>query len=143
MPWNKPLTLKNRQPTAKQIAYAKAVLAGNAPKPVSGLANAYAHRTLALANGPREEKIILQALRLGEVGITSIPCEVLCEIGLTLKAQSPLPQATFTIELANGHNGYLPTPANTPRRLRNLDGHLHAGTPCFREDPKSIIGNAG
>ena len=27
------LTLKNRQPTAKQIAYAKAVLAGNAPKP--------------------------------------------------------------------------------------------------------------
>ena len=52
----------------------------------------------------------MQALRLGEVGITSIPCEVLCEIGLTLKAQSPLPQATFTIELANGHNGYLPTP---------------------------------
>ena len=104
------LTLKNRQPTAKQIAYAKAVLAGNAPKPVSGLANAYAHRTLALANGPREEEIILQALRLGEVGITSIPCEVLCEIGLTLKAKSPLPQATFTIELANGHNGYLPTP---------------------------------
>ena len=104
------LTLKNRQPTAKQIAYAKAVLAGTAPKPLSGLANAYAHRTLALANGPREEEIILQALRLGEVGITSIPCEVLCEIGLTLKAKSPLPQATFTIELANGHNGYLPTP---------------------------------
>ncbi|MBI97798.1 MAG: hypothetical protein CMO78_04595, partial [Verrucomicrobiales bacterium] len=104
------LTLKNRQPTAKEIAYAKAVLAGTAPKPLSGLAEAYAHRTLGLANGPREEKIILQALRLGEVGITSIPCEVLCEIGLTLKARSPLPQATFTIELANGHNGYLPTP---------------------------------
>ena len=104
------LTLKNRQPTAKQIAYAKAVLGGTAPEPLSGLANAYAHRTLALANGPREEEIVLQALRLGEVGITSIPCEVLCEIGLTLKAKSPLPQATFTIELANGHNGYLPTP---------------------------------
>ena len=104
------LTLKNRQPTAKQIAYAKTVLAGTAPEPLSGLANSYAHRTLALANGPREEEIVLQALRLGEVGITSIPCEVLCEIGLTLKAKSPLPQATFTIELANGHNGYLPTP---------------------------------
>ncbi len=104
------LTLKNRQPTAKEVAYAEAVLAGTAPKPLSGLAEAYAHRTLGLANGPREEKIILQALRLGEVGITSIPCEVLCEIGLTLKAKSPLPQATFTIELANGHNGYLPTP---------------------------------
>jgi len=104
------LTLKTRQPTAKHIAYAKSVLSDTPPKPISGLANAYAHRTLALANGPREEEIILQALRLGEVGITSIPCEVLCEIGLTLKAKSPLPQATFTIELANGHNGYLPTP---------------------------------
>ncbi len=106
----KELSLKNRQPTQKDIDYAKAVLAGTAPKPLSGLAEAYAHRTLGLARGPREEKIILQALRLGEVGITSIPCEVLCEIGLTLKAKSPLPQATFTIELANGHNGYLPTP---------------------------------
>jgi neutral ceramidase len=104
------LTLKTRQPTAKQIAYAKSVLSDTPPKPISGLANAYAHRTLALANGPREEEIVLQALRLGEVGITSIPCEVLCEIGLTLKAQSPLPQSTFTIELANGHYGYLPTP---------------------------------
>jgi hypothetical protein len=104
------LTLKTRQPTAKHIAYAKSVLSDTPPKPISGLANAYAHRTLALANGPREEEIVLQALRLGEVGITSIPCEVLCEIGLTLKAKSPLPQATFTIELANGHNGYLPTP---------------------------------
>ena len=27
-----------------------------------------------------------------------------------LKANSPLAQSTFTIELANGHNGYLPTP---------------------------------
>ena len=106
----KELTLKNRNPTQKEISYAKAVLAGTAPKPLSGLAEAYAHRTLGLANGPPEERIILQALRLGEVGITSIPCEVLCEIGLTLKAKSPLPQATFTIELANGHNGYLPTP---------------------------------
>ncbi len=104
------LTLKNRQPTAKEIAFAKAVLSDQPPNPLPRLAEAYAHRTLALANGPREEEIVLQALRLGEVGITSIPCEVLCEIGLTLKAKSPLPQATFTIELANGHNGYLPTP---------------------------------
>ena len=80
------------------------------PKPLSGLAEAYAYRTLGLASGSREKKIILQALRLGEVGITSISCEVLCEIGLTLKAKSPLPQASFTMELANGHNGYLPTP---------------------------------
>ena len=127
------LTLKNRQPTAKEVAYAKAVLAGTAPKPQSGLAEAYAHRTLSLANGPREEKIILQALRLGEVGITSIPCEVLCEIGLTLKARSPLPQATFTIELANGHNGYLPTP-----RQHALGGYETWMGTCTLEITASI-----
>ena len=127
------LTLKNRQPTAKEIAYAKAVLAGTAPKPLSGLAEAYAHRTLRLADGPREEKIILQALRLGEVGITSIPCEVLCEIGLTLKARSPLPQATFTIELANGHNGYLPTP-----RQHALGGYETWMGTCTLEITASI-----
>ena len=127
------LTLKNRQPTAKEVAYAKAVLAGTAPKPLSSLAESYAHRTLGLANGPREEKIILQALRLGEVGITSIPCEVLCEIGLTLKARSPLPQATFTIELANGHNGYLPTP-----RQHALGGYETWMGTCTLEITASI-----
>jgi len=104
------LTLKNRQPTAKQITYAKKALAIEDPKTLPRLAVAYANRTLTLTNGPREEEIVLQALRIGEVGITSIPCEVLCEIGLSLKANSPLAQSTFTIELANGHNGYLPTP---------------------------------
>ncbi|MDP6904153.1 MAG: neutral/alkaline non-lysosomal ceramidase N-terminal domain-containing protein [Verrucomicrobiota bacterium] len=104
------LTLKNRQPTTKQIAYAKTVLSENPPDSLPRLAEAYAHRTLGLVTGPREEEIVLQTLRMGEVGICSIPCEVLCEIGLMLKAKSPLPQATFTIELANGHNGYLPTP---------------------------------
>ena len=104
------LTLKNRQPTAKQIAYAKKVLTTENPKTLPRLAVEYANRTLALADGPREEEIVLQALRIGEVGITTIPCEVLCEIGLMLKANSPLAQSTFTVELANGHNGYLPTP---------------------------------
>jgi len=34
---------------------------------------------------------------------------VFVEIGLAIKARSPLKPA-FTIELANGYNGYLPTP---------------------------------
>ena len=35
--------------------------------------------------------------------------EVFVEIGLELRKKSPL-KSTFTIELANGYNGYLPTP---------------------------------
>jgi hypothetical protein len=54
--------------------------------------------------------VLLQALRVGELGICAIPCEVFVEIGLELRKQSPL-KPTFTIELANGYNGYLPTPA--------------------------------
>jgi len=34
---------------------------------------------------------------------------VFAETGLAIKAGSPL-RPTFTIELANGYNGYLPTP---------------------------------
>ena len=37
------------------------------------------------------------------------PCETFVETGLAIKKQSPL-KPTFTIELANGYNGYLPTP---------------------------------
>ena len=44
-----------------------------------------------------------------ELGICAVPCEVFVEIGLDLKKRSPL-KTTFTIELANGYNGYLPTP---------------------------------
>ena len=53
--------------------------------------------------------MILQAIRIGQLGITAIPCEVFTEIGLDIKRKSPM-ATTFTIELANGHYGYLPTP---------------------------------
>jgi hypothetical protein len=54
-------------------------------------------------------KIKLQALRIGELAILAIPCETFAEIGLELKKRSPF-RPTFTISLANGYNGYLPTP---------------------------------
>ena len=42
--------------------------------------------------------------------MAAIPFEVFTETGLEIKARSPFPD-TFTIELANGGYGYLPTPA--------------------------------
>ena len=58
---------------------------------------------------PPKVKVILQAIRIGELGIVANPCETFVEIGLEIKQKSPL-RPTFTIELANGYNGYLPTP---------------------------------
>jgi hypothetical protein len=51
----------------------------------------------------------LQAVRVGELGITAIPNEVFALTGLKIKAQSPL-RPTFNIELANGAEGYIPPP---------------------------------
>jgi hypothetical protein len=70
----------------------------------------YDHESVLLSEYPTEVPLILQAFRIGDLAIAAIPCEVFAEIGLELKHKSPFPQ-TFTIELANGYNGYLPTPA--------------------------------
>jgi len=58
---------------------------------------------------PATRELKLQAIRLGELGIVAMPCEVYGSTGLAIKARSPL-KPTFTIELANGYDGYLPPP---------------------------------
>jgi neutral ceramidase len=70
----------------------------------------YAREAVLLSEYPREVPLILQVLQIGDLGIAAVPCEVFVEIGLELKRRSPFPRM-FTIELANGYNGYLPTPA--------------------------------
>ena len=92
------------------VARAKEIL-DKAPQgqPLKTLPEIYARETVLLAKYPPKVKVILQALRVGDLGIGAIPCEVFVEIGLELRKKSPLPQ-TFTVELANGYNGYLPTP---------------------------------
>lgn len=68
----------------------------------------YAQEALELAKFPATVPVRLQAIRIGDLGITAIPCEVFAETGIAIKKTSPL-EKTFTIELANGYNGYLPT----------------------------------
>lgn len=58
---------------------------------------------------PKQVPLNIQAMRIGDLGIAAIPCEVFAETGLAIKHQGPFKQ-TFTIELANGYNGYLSTP---------------------------------
>lgn len=57
---------------------------------------------------PPRIEVVLQALRIGDLAIATLPFEVLVEIGLEIKAKSPFAQ-TFTTALANGSEGYLPT----------------------------------
>ncbi len=109
----KEIRLGVRLPKASEVKQAKEQLANalqkNGPNSLSGT-NLYARETVLLSEYPSQVPVILQAFRIGELGIAAIPCEVFAEIGLEIKAKSPF-KPSFTIELANGYNGYLPTPA--------------------------------
>ena len=69
----------------------------------------YADRLETLARTPDHLDIPLQVLKIGDLGIAAIPFEVFTETGLEIKQKAPL-EKVFTIELANGSFGYLPTP---------------------------------
>jgi neutral ceramidase len=103
----KEIELGVRKPPADDLAKAKEILARS--KALKTMPEVYARETVLMAEYPDKVALKLQALRIGELGIVAIPCETFVEIGLEIKKKSPL-KPTFTIELANGYNGYLPTP---------------------------------
>ncbi len=98
-----------RLPSDQDVERAKAILAAAKGPVLKALPEIYARETVLLAKYPSQVKAKLQAIRIGELGIASSPCETFTAIGLEIKKKSPL-KPTFTIELANGYNGYLPTP---------------------------------
>lgn len=106
----KEIELGVRLPQEADLARARTLLENAKGRALKGVAEIYARETVLLAKYPPTVKAKLQALRIGTQGITAVPCEVFVEIGLDIKKRSPL-KPTFTIELANGYNGYLPTPA--------------------------------
>jgi neutral ceramidase len=104
------LELKTRRPTPEQVARARQVFARPATiSPIHRHERAYAERTLSAEGWPESLHVMLQTFRIGDLGIAAIPFEVFTETGLEIKARSPY-RDTFTIELANGGYGYLPTP---------------------------------
>lgn len=97
-----------RRPSPEQRKWAEETIAAGAKSP-SDLSFIYAQRTMKLAGYAETTTIPLQALRIGDVCIGTMPCEVFCEIGLEFKKRCPI-QPAFMIELAHGYFGYLPTP---------------------------------
>lgn len=104
------LTIGSRQPTAEQLAWAKATLARPAPKSNKvDMPATYARRTLNVAEMPKTVLAPLQVFRVGPACIAAMPCEVFCEIGLEFKKRSAVRPA-FMVSLAHDGLGYLPTP---------------------------------
>lgn len=104
----KEIELGVRLPSAEEVDRARKILAEAKGPVLKTRPEIYARETVLLAKYPPKVKAILQAIRIGELGIVSSPCETFVEIGLEIKQKSPL-RPTFCIELANGYNGYLPT----------------------------------
>ena len=106
-----PLTL--RKPTPETLQYLADATAGQTGEPRSK-ESIYLERLTKLKDGPESIDARLQVLKIGSLSIAAIPFETFVEIGLELKSRSPFSQ-TFTIELANGWYGYLPTPEQHER----------------------------
>lgn len=105
------LPLQVRQPTAEMLAHFEKREAESAKDPKSGhrRETIYAERIAGILESPRVVEVPLQAIRLGDLAIAAIPFETFTETGLEIKDLSPFGD-TFTIELAGGSFGYLPTP---------------------------------
>jgi neutral ceramidase len=106
------LRLQVRDVSPELVSRSKMVMSRpDSVKPIHSLEKIYAQRVLQFhEEWPDEIDIVLQTFRIGDLGIAAIPFETFTETGLEIKERS-LFKDTFTIELANGNYGYLPTPA--------------------------------
>lgn len=104
----KEVELGIRRPDADEVKRAEQIIA-EAKGTLKTLPQIYARETVLMAKNPAKDRVLLQAIRVGDLAIVANPCETFVEIGLEVKQKSPL-KHTFTIELANGYSGYLPTP---------------------------------
>jgi hypothetical protein len=100
------LTLGRRVPDQSRLDWARKVVEAMTDDVPKSLPEVYAQEAIFLHEEP-ERELVLQTLRIGDLGIAAIPNEVFALTGLKIKARSPL-AATFTIELANGSDGYIP-----------------------------------
>lgn len=100
------LTLRRRVPDPARMTWAQDVIAAVGNRPPATKTEVYAREQLLLAQTP-ERELKFQALSIGHLGIAAMPTEAFALTGLKIKAMSPL-ESTFTIELANGAEGYVP-----------------------------------
>ncbi|MFM7836743.1 MAG: hypothetical protein ACKPJD_33535, partial [Planctomycetaceae bacterium] len=102
------LLLQRRVPDAARLEWARRLSAEVGERLPRGWSEVYSFEQLYLHEEPQRE-LKLQAIRIGDLGITALPNEVFGITGLKLKHSSPL-VATMNIELANGAEGYIPPP---------------------------------
>ncbi|HWQ54792.1 MAG TPA: hypothetical protein VN442_13990 [Bryobacteraceae bacterium] len=120
-----------RLPDEADLAAARKLLA-SVPPPYTDRNHIYARETDFLAKTyPATVRTPVQAMRIGSLGIATLPGEAFVELGLEVKAKSPF-KATFPIELANDYRGYIPT----------VEGHEVGGYETWRAKSSYLEKNA-
>ncbi len=69
------------------------------------------------------DTIPIHAIRIGDVALTTQPCELYCQFGLDIKRRSPAP-ITAVVGLADGYGGYCPT-------IYGILGGGYSGKPIY------------
>ncbi len=128
------LTLDVRMPSEQEAAKARQFIKTFAGRKPMNWEEVYAREIIELSRMPATRELKLQAIRVGDLGIAAIPCEVYGCTGLAIKAASPF-KATMNISLANGCEGYI-----APPEQHKLGGYTtwRARTSCLEElaEPK-------
>ncbi len=102
------LPLRYRVPDKQRLEWAQRIMEKLGDKLPQTTEEVYAREQVIL-HQLQSTEVVVQALRIGDIGIASTPNETYALTGLKLKLQSPLPK-TMVIELANGGDGYIPPP---------------------------------
>lgn len=131
----KRLVLDVRMPTEEEVTKARVFMKTFAGRKPRDWQEVYARETVLLSEMPPTRELKLQAIRIGNLGIAAIPCEVYGSTGLAIKAASPL-DVTMNISLANGCEGYI-----APPEQHKLGGYTtwRARTSCLEEMSESKI----
>jgi hypothetical protein len=102
------MVLNYRVPDQQLLEWSQRIVAAMGDRLPQTTTEVYAREQLIL-HERKSTEIVLQAVRIGDIGIATTPNETYALTGLKLKHQSPL-RRTMVIELANGGDGYIPPP---------------------------------
>lgn len=133
----KTLELNYRVPDAKRLAWARPIAAKIENDVPKSKEEVYAREALIL-HERQKTTVKLQAIRIGDLSIATLPNEVYAITGLKLREWAPF-KMHFNIELANGAEGYIP-----PLNQHKLGGYTTwpARTAGLEEGAEGLIFSA-
>ncbi len=150
------LKMKYRVPDAARLKWATEITDGLHGQPPKDQVQVYA-REQVLLHQMQSTEVVVQAIRIGDIGIATTPNETYALSGIKVKLQSPL-KHTMVIELANGADGYIPPPeqhllggyntwaalggARSPSGTTNRFHRVGIARGSFRQTAKTIGSHA-